>query len=251
LLPEGHIYAPYAADPRRPNFALQYMYFTASDIPDSGRRRYGIKFGGQFELLQRHPAGAPDRGWQLAIEAGFIAQFDRDRSYDNIGWDGVYGAIVSVRPSDAFAFRFGLHHVSAHVGDEYAERTGRQRLNYTRGEYIAGARWSVHRRWQLYGELGRAYDLRNDEVQRRGRWQLGLEYAAPWRAGLEWYAGLDVFATEERGWQRDTTLQAGVALRDGPRTWRLGIEHYRGRALMGEFFRHDERHLALGLWLDL
>jgi len=253
LLPEpgASLYAPYIADPRRPNFSLQLMTFSASDIPDSGEHRYGIKMGGLIELVEARSKDGSDRGWQLELEAGFIGQSDRTQSEDFIGWDGIYGLLASWRPSDALAYRVGLHHVSAHVGDEYAERTGRQRINYTRGELVAGVRASPGGRWHTYAEAGWAYDLRNEALQRPWRAQLGLEYIAPWRASAEWYAAADVYASEERDWRIDRTLQVGIALRRGARTWRFGIEHYRGRSLLGEFFQNDERYTSLAVWLDL
>lgn len=249
--PATHLYAPYIADPRRPNFSFQLMTFSASDVADSGERRYGVKFGGLFEVVEARSRDGSDRGWQLGLEGGFIGQFDRTRSEDLIGWDGIYGAFAAWRPSAALAYKLGLHHISAHVGDEYAERTGRRRINYTRGEVVAGLRASPGGRWHAYAEAGWAYDLRNDAVQRPWRAQLGVEYAAPWRASAGWYAAADAYASEERDWRIDRTLQAGLAVRRGARTWRFGIEHYRGRSLLGEFFQHDERYTSLAVWLDL
>lgn len=253
VLPEAgtDLYGPYIADPRRPNFSFQRMTFSTSEIADSGEDRYGVKFGGLFELVEGRAKGASDRGWQLALEGGFIAQFDRTHSEDLIGWDGIYGVLATWRPSAVLAYRFGLHHVSAHVGDEYAERTGRRRINYTRGEVIAGVRASPGGRWHAYAEAGWAYDLRNEALQQPWRAQLGFEYVAPWRGAGEWYAAADLYASEERDWRIDRTLQVGVAVRRGARTWRFGVEHYRGRSLLGEFFQSDERYTSLALWLDL
>src|SRR5690606_29936445 len=192
--PTPPLYAPYVADPRRPNFSFQWMSFSATNIADSGERRYGAKFGGLFTRAESR-ARTGERGWQLAVEGGFIAQFDRTRGEDVIGWDGIYGLIATWRPSRAFAYRAGLHHVSAHVGDEYAERTGRQRIRYTRGELLAGVRASPGERWHTYAEVGWAYDLRNEQLQQPWRAQLGLEYAAPWRGTAAWYAAADLHAS--------------------------------------------------------
>lgn len=254
LFPKAHLYPEYIADPRRPNFSAQFMSFSKTEIADTGKQRYGFKFGSRFELLQFHPSGRPDRGWQLGVEAGFLGQFDREHSDDNIGWDGIYGLIASFRASDTRAYKFGLHHVSSHVGDEHAERTGRQRINYTRGELVAGISWSVNDRWRTYSETGWGYDLRNDALQEPWRLQLGWEYVVPtrlWQKRLDWYVAMDLSSTEERDWNIDTTVQTGIAFRRGDRIWRLGIEYYNGRSLIGEFFQDDERYISIGLWLDL
>ena len=253
LLPEpaAPLYAPYIADPRRANFSFQSMRVSASDIADSGERRYGVKFGGLFTIAQARPRDRDDRGWQLGLEGGFIAQFDRTRGEDLIGWDGIYGLLATWRPNPALAWKVGVHHVSAHLGDEYAERTGRRRINYTRGELVAGVRASRGGRWHTYAEAGWAYDLRNEALQRPWRAQLGLEYVAPWRASSTWYAAVDIQASEERDWRIDRTFQAGLAWHRGARTWRFGIEHYRGRSPLGEFFQDDERYTSIAVWLDL
>lgn len=252
--PETHLYPDSIADPRRANFGLEVLSFSKTDIPDTGTRRYNIKFGGRFELFQIYPAEQLDRGWQLGLEAGFIGQFDPANSSDNIGWDGIYALITSFRPSDTLAYKFGLHHVSSHVGDEFVERTGRLRINYTRGEWLAGISWRINDRWRTYGELGNATDMRNDELQEPWRAQAGLEYLIPGSlAGqdVNWYWALDLSATEERDWSTDATMQLGFAVRRGSRTWRIGAEYYDGRALLGEFFQNDERYVGIGLWLDL
>ena len=50
--------------------------------------------------------------------------------------------------------RFGTFHDSAHLGDEYVEETGRERINYTREELISGIVWLPRRNTKLYTELG-------------------------------------------------------------------------------------------------
>ena len=255
LFPPGDFYPPYIADPHRAGFGLLRRSYSELGIADSGDSRYGLKLGGRFGLARVQPPDSPDRGWQLGVEAGFNGLFDVDNSYDNIGWDGIYGLIFTQAIGDGLAVKLGaLHNTSSHVGDEYAERTGRRRLGYTRQEFIAGVSWSVTSRWRTYAETGRAYEMGEPALQRRDRAQLGLEYEhrrALWDGRLGWYAAADVSATEERAWRRDVALQLGLSAYSGGRRWRLGLEHYRGRPFIGEFFQNTERYTALGLWLDL
>ena len=252
--PEGDLYPVYIADPHHSGFMMQLMSFERVEIFDSGKDRFGLKLGGRFGLLRVHPAGAPERGLQVSLEAGFLGQFDIDNSQDNIGWDGVYGLIFSLRMNEILAFRFGVHHTSSHVGDEYAERTGRLRINYTREEFLAGVSGEIGDRWRVYGEAAYGYELRTEAIQEPGRVQLGAEYeSAPmvWNNRVSWYAATDGSAYEERDWDINISVQAGFAMRTNGRTWRFGIEHYDGRSLIGEFFQNDERYTALGLWLNL
>jgi hypothetical protein len=254
LVPQGDLYEPYVADPLRPTFMVQRMAFGRTGIAEAGRQRYGLRLGGLFGLVRFHPAGEPDRGVQVNIEAGFLGHFDLDHSYDNIGWDGIYGLIASWRGEGPVTLRFGLHHVSAHVGDEHADRTGRRRIGYTREEVLLGASWRIDPRWRIYAEGGWAHDLRNEELQERGRLQAGLEHESPgrlWKGRLGWYAAVDAAATQERDWRVSTTVQAGLMLPADGRRWRLGLEYGRGRSAMAEYFQDDERYVALGLSLDL
>jgi len=68
---------------------------------------------------------------------------------------------------------------------------------------------------------------------------------------MGWYTALDLSATEERDWRVDTSLHLGLLMDQGDRTWRLGIEYYKGRPNMGEFFQDEESYISLGLWLDI
>lgn len=245
LFPESNLYPQYVADPRRPEFGVLLMAVPDPEILDSGDRRVGLKLGGRFGLLRF-------RRVQLDIEAGFVGQFDIEHSLDNIGWDGIYSFLASSRFGRGFAVQFGAKHVSSHVGDEYAERTGRRRIDYTREELAAGVAWSIKPGWRTYAEAGWAFDPKEDVGQEPGRLQLGLEHDSPGSLGgrLGWYAAADLGAMEERDWQIDPTLQAGLLVPSGDRLWRVGVGVHDGTVPLGEFFRVDERYWVLGLWLS-
>jgi hypothetical protein len=254
LAPPPGFYPYYTADPRRAQSALVYLNMLTTEIPQADGPRSAIRLGGRFGLFRIHPAGEPDLGWQLDIEAGFFGFFDLSRNLDNIGWDGVYGLLVSWKPRADLGFRFGTLHDSAHVGDEYAEDTGRQRIGYTRNEWIAGVSWSLSDSWRLYGELG--YDRSPKEFQEPLRAQAGVEYFSRrrlWGDRLRWYAAADFTAFEESDWRITGTAQLGVALPTGRGSsrWRAAIELFDGRSVLGEFFLRDERYVALGLFFDL
>ncbi|HEV2846962.1 MAG TPA: DUF1207 domain-containing protein, partial [Thermoanaerobaculia bacterium] len=218
MFPPSNLYPQYIADPRAPRFGVMLLGFPSPRIPDSGDRRVGLKLGGRFGLVRFHPQDQPERGWQVDIEAGFTGQFDIEHSLDNIGWDGTYGFLVSSEITPDVRIQFGAKHISSHVGDEYAERTGRQRIDYTREELAAGTFWTFAPQWRIYGEAGWNYEPRENIGQEPGRLQLGLEHEAPGslRGGrLGWYAALDLSSFEEKGWQADPTLQVGLLVPSG------------------------------------
>jgi hypothetical protein len=255
LAPPADFYPQYIADPRRPQSALLLIHPLDTEIPESEDSRIGVRLGGRFALFRVHPEGSPDRGWQLDLEAGFSSHFDMENALDNIGWDGFYGLMLSWRPGPDLGFRVGTLHDSAHVGDEYAERTGRQRIGYTREELVAGISWSFRGRWRAYTEVGCAYgDI--DDFQARWRAQGGLEYIGKrrfWKDRMPWYAAADITAFEESDWQPTVAAQLGLILPTGrgASRFRVALEFVDGRSVLGEFFFRDESYLALGLFFDL
>lgn len=254
FLPPGDLYPPYAADPQRVGFGVQWSNYLKSTIPDSGSHRVDLRAGGQFGIVRDRLPGADDWAWQVDILGGFNAQFDADHSLDNIGWDGRYGLLFTTGTPRGIAFKFGLLHDSGHVGDEYMIRTGRTRIGYTRQELAFGVSLPVDEHWRTYAEWGWGYQFGNEALMKPGRGQAGLEYESC--RGLRercsgWYGAVDVSATEERDWRLDTAVQTGFVARSGGRTWRIGIDWYQGRPSIGEFFQYTERSISLGLWLDV
>ena len=70
-------------------------------------------------------------------------------------------------------YKVAWQHLSSHVGDEYAERTGRRRIAYTRNELAGGISERIGERWRAYGEIGWGYSKKNDNLQEPGRLQGG------------------------------------------------------------------------------
>ena len=256
LFPSVDLYPKYLADPRRPSLSLTRMHFSNTEIYEAGRTRWGLRIGARVALLRFDGNGDPDDDLQLDIEAGFIGHFDSDHHTDNIGWDGIHGLHLSWMPLKGIALRFGTLHDSSHVGDEYAERTGRERIRYTRAEWLLGVSWSFFEKWRTYAETGYAYDVRNKDLMEPFRLQYGLEYMSPdslWKGRLGWYAAADISSYEENDWDMNMTIQAGLILpvKDRSRNYRFGIEYYKGRSLFGEFFLDDEKYLSVGVYFDL
>lgn len=252
LAPTGDLYGANLAGSHHSRSGIQMMSFSRVGIDDAGESRFGLALGGRFGILRLHRHDDPDGGLQVGIEGGFRGEFDRDRSQDNIGWDGLYGLTLTYRGRGKTAFKLGLHHTSSHVGDEYIEATGRARIDYTRNEIEGGMSRRFGRRWRVYAETGWGVDLRNQALQEEWRGQAGAEYRSSrrWWKGIGVYAASDVSTWEERDWSADVAVQVGLLLDALPRRWRFGVEYYDGRARIGEFFQDDERAFSLGLWLD-
>lgn len=254
--PAGELYPRSIADPHRSGFAVVLGHYLDQEIPNAGNTLLTIRLGGSYGILRFQPEGSADRSCQLDIGANFLGQFDLDRSLDNIGWDGLYHLTFTWTDGGGTAFKFGTFHDSSHVGDEYAERTGRRRLAYTREEAVLGGSWSFPRGWRVYSELGRAYHRSNKALMDPWRAQAGVEYESPerfWSGTTAWYAALDSTFYQENDWRGNVSVQAGVVLPQEKtgRRYRFGIEYYRGRSVIGEFFLIDEAVISAGFWWDL
>lgn len=251
LFPQPNLYPIYAADPLRPTFNAQLQRYDKTGIANTGDERFDLKMGANLPLYEWQTQTRP---WQLVLIGGFHGQFDNSQSQDNIGWDGIYGLHLATRLSDELLLRLGSKHISAHVGDEYMQETGRTRIEYTREELRVGLAWSVISDTFVYAELGHAYDMRNKDLQEPWRAQLGAQYESArrfWRNQLNWYIAADISSYEENDWDFNTTLQAGITAKSAEHRWRLGLEFYDGRSQLGEFFQDYERYWSLGLWFDL
>jgi hypothetical protein len=253
FMPPAEFYPQYTADPLRPQSAVVVQWVTDSEIPDTGAARFALRLGGRFGLVRWYREDTPECGWQLDFEGGFVGHFDMTESLDNIGWDGLLGLYLSWLPSPELGFRFGMKHRSAHVGDEYAERTGRQRMEYTREELVAGLNWSPTPRWTVYTEGGFGYGL--EDFQEQGRLQLGIEHAGTrrfWDNRASGYAAVDMQLFEEQDWHPLATVQIGFVAPTGRGTsrYRLAVEAGTGQSVLGEFSFEDETWVGIGWYFD-
>lgn len=256
LAPGKHLYPAYIADPLYPRTAMNAPSYRDSEIPNAGDQRFIFRIGARLGLLRISPVDNWDEGIQLNLHSAFLGMFDRDHSLDNIGWDGLYGIDLSWRKSAGLSFKFGINHDSSHVGDEFAERTGMRRINYTRQEYVLGVSFSGREHVRVYSEAGWAFDLRNEDLQKAWRIQTGLEFVDDdglWNGQMGYYAAMDLTSFEESDWKPDVTVQSGlvVPVHRINRTFRMGLEYRDGRSLIGEFARYEETYWTLGLWIDV
>lgn len=252
MFPPADFYPYYLADPRAAQTAIKLVGMFDSDIEDTSNTRFNHGLGKRFGLV-RFGDESTYKAWQIDFDVGYFASFDVPDHTDNIGWDGIYGLYFSRRLSPTQFIRFGTLHDSAHLGDEYAEETGRQRIDYTREELLAGMAWLPNPRSKIYTELGWAWNVKKDMEPLR--WQFGAEYYGASKdhyLGLPWYAATDFALFEERDWEPAITLQLGLIYTTGNATerYRFVLEAYSGRSVLGEFSFEDESYLSIGVYYD-
>jgi hypothetical protein len=228
------------------------QWLADTELIDTTNQRFGLRLGGNFGIYRWHPEGNPDVGWQLDFNGGFSGQFDIGYSWDNTGWDGFYGLVLTWRPSPELGFRIGSRHDSSHIGDEYMERIGQPRVKYTREEGILGVSWSFRPRWDLYGELGYGNGISGTVT---ARIQTGLQYISPrkhWKGRASWFTALDIQTYEETDWSTRLTAQIGYLIPIGDRSmqYRFAVEFGTGRSVMGQFHWDEETWLGVGWFVD-
>jgi hypothetical protein len=254
LFPSGEVYPVYVADPHRTTNAVAPTFYTHMRLPDASSPRTFLAAGGHFGMLRIEPPVTGGRFWQISLDAGMDALFDSQFKNDAIGWDGNYGlTITTAATTSRLGFKVAVLHISAHLGDEYEERTDIGRINYTREELALGAGWRFRPRWRAYGEVGIAYIMRSDG-QEPLRLQSGLEYEGPpalLGGRMGWYGAVDVSSLEERDWRLDSAFEGGLVTRSGGHAYRLFAKWYDGRPTVGQFSAISERSFALGFKFDL
>ena len=164
LIPGDQNYPIYVADPRRPRMHVGIGYID-SDIPEISNSIVNLDAGTRFTLLKMHKGSESANTFSLDIEGGFFAKFDLINSFDNIGWDGRFGAYISWDRYGPVVTRFGYRHLSSHVGDEYVKNTGRQRINYDRDDLRIGLGYRFANNALLYVEPSYAFHLGNTNRQ--------------------------------------------------------------------------------------
>jgi len=250
--PSSDFYPRYIADPLRPQNALTIQWLSDTEIPETGAWRFGLRLGGSFGIRRWHPEDDPSVGWQLSFEGGFAGQFDITWSWDNNGWDGFYGLYLSTMISPELGFRVGTQHNSSHIGDEYSERVGRDRIHYTREEAVIGVAWTFRPRTTFYSELGWGNGIRGSMTFRL---ESGVQFVSEqryWKGRASHFAAVDIRTYEETDWSSRLTIQAGFWIpAGGPSSvHRLAFEYGTGRSVMGQFLREYETYFALGWYYD-
>lgn len=248
--PPGRLYPSYLADPRRPQTYAGVLHVLSSDLNDgfgNGHVRTMLSFGGRVPVVRYSGSGV--QAWEFSVEGAFFGLFDASQSLENIGWDGWYGLLVSWRFARNWSTKLHYRHLSSHLGVEFIERTGRQRIGYTREDFTLGLAWQPLPGATVYGEGGVGI---HDGAGRQesGYFQFGAQYRDDdpilWDI-FDWQIGTDVQLFEEDDYDPGITVQGALLVplaREGQQ-FRLALEFHTGRVLLGELSEFSEDYLAL------
>jgi hypothetical protein len=224
-------------------------------IPDSVARpemQGTAALGATLPLL--HLSSRANGGIIVAGQAGITARFRIERpSRDDLGQDWFVAIPVEVSRGD-WAYRFRISHRSSHLGDEFMEETGAQRLEFG-GEALdthVARRLGSGRAYLGASWIFRSYTIREQAMRALGRSDRFLLQAGadgtwdPWpdsRADL--VGGFDVQTAQRTAWRRQVAAAAGLRWRSDSHALQVLVRFFDGPSFMGEFFLSPERYAAL------
>lgn len=237
------------ADPEDVHTSAQFFRHNGLDTVDMsvgniwGMKRW--KAGKKKDVkVQWDISGAVQPRFLISLNVNQLEAID---FFINSVWEirrGVYSARVT------------LYHESAHLGDNFIERTGRPRISYSR-EGVQALLAVEPRRWiRLYGG-GTTLLHRIPEVPRT-ELQAGLEMRGPnvrfmlpdhecW-----FYLASDAQSRDENQWNVNSNTQVGlhIGFKDVARSLRIYGNYFTGHSNFGQFFTEKEDILGVGFSFD-
>jgi hypothetical protein len=241
-----------AQGPERPPFTLPDPDDAASDVVAA------VGIGAILPLI--HIAESATGGVTMYADARVFSRFRIEYdSRDDMGQDWFVGGGFEMR-RDAWSGRAAIIHRSSHLGDEFIEMTGAERIEFGSEQLDAMAAYDVPGVARFYGGgswifrsyLGWEPQLVALGVRDRAVLQAGADHIWRPRQGspLAVYAGVDVQAAERTEWDVGFAAAAGIGVQSR-RSLRLMTRFYDGPSTMGEFFLTPERYVTLELVMEM
>jgi len=242
--PEGLAYRHPLADPRAPVTGVRFQF------PIDGEDDFKIE-----NRLATHLAiwrkGDPEvAAFEVQAEGAAFGRFNFNENWDMDGVDFRFGFPIVSR-AGPIALKLHPWHMTSHLGDEFIERTGRERVVYARNEICLGLSWDIDKEWRVYLEAG--YALSRGDVNEPLRLMAGAETVGRHFGpdGPDVFAALNLTSFEEQDYGIQFNLEAGVWLRPekSNRGVRLSLGYFRGPSALTQFFEDNEEYWSLGFSL--
>lgn len=270
ILPRTRYFAGPLADPIEPRFGIGLIITDVLRSPGNERESFllpdeedartdwqaSAAIGGMFPFWR--PLVRPEGGIIVGFQAGVFARFRIELpSRDDLGQDWI-AALPIEAAWNQWSGRIRISHRSSHLGDEFVEATGADRIEFG-GEAVDGL--AAYR----LGELGRVYaggswifrsytdktyallqsgtrDRFLVQIGGDGRWTVGPHFDA--------IAGVDWQTAERTGWEGALSLAGGFAMTFDGRSLSLVARYFDGVSSLGQFFVTPEQFWSLELVAD-
>jgi hypothetical protein len=222
-----------------------------------GDSRFGEEREGEAVLGENFPVVALRRG-SHPIVLGFGSQVygrfslaDAKSALISIDW--LVGLNSTALLGD-WAVTLELYHESSHLGDEYGDRFGISRLDWTR-EVLTG--WVAYGAgpWRFTG--GASYVFVDELRLPKPAASFGVDFRGRPRAdgvaSLQPVVGFFTEGTSATGWRLSTSAKVGVAVVTPGRSRQFGIAliAHDGLSTQRQFFRQESQYLGVELRFDL
>ncbi|MEX1184467.1 MAG: DUF1207 domain-containing protein [Gemmatimonadota bacterium] len=272
FLPESRYFRTPAADPHGPRIAVALLStnlletegrerpaFTLPDPDDSAHDVVAaVSLGVIFPLVQL--AEWEDGGAMLVLDGRVFSRFRIEyESRDDMGQDWFVGGGIEARRAK-LSGRASIIHRSSHIGDEFANATGAQRIEFGGEQLDLLAAWDLPLDARVHGGVSwifRSYLHREPlldalDIDDRGiLWAGADRHWRPWQdRRLALWLGGDVQAAERTGWDPAVDVAAGMGL-DSGRSLRLMLRYHYGPSPMGEFFLTHETFFGIELVAEI
>lgn len=265
-LPDSRYFASPFADPTEPRMSIGLL---VTDVlsrrggerpnwelpdPENSRRDWqaAAAIGGTIPLIR---FAADERGGLLlSAQAGVFARFRIEYpSRDDLGQDWIVAGALEFAEDD-LSGRLRISHRSSHLGDEFVQVSGAERIEFGGEALDAHAAWTLPGIARLYGGASwifRSYTRHLPALTAIGRGdalllQLGAD--AEWTIAdspFEIVAGIDWQSAQRVAWKGNISLASGIHFRRGDRTAGFVARFFNGPSSLGQFFLTDERFVSL------
>jgi hypothetical protein len=269
LLPDERVFASPVADPLEPRFAIGLVRTSLFETRGPERPLYRRSPGTAAEVqataaigttipLVRMATRAGGPRILIAAQAAVFARFRVEHpSRDDLSQDWVVGVPIELAWTRTQA-RLRIVHRSAHLGDEFVESTGAQRIEMG-GEAVEALLARRLGSLRLYGGGGWIFHsntdntevlLRNERADRFSLQAGGDAILRPF-ANPHWSlaAGADWQSAQRSNWRSTFALAAALRAEAGSREVRLSARYAGGASTVGQFFLTSEQAWTLELQL--
>jgi hypothetical protein len=249
VFPRVSLFAPLAADPRWPRFAIGYLHY----FGDSQFLNTGIaEAGASIAIVQRD---ARRRGrWEVGVQGGIFSVFDFGAPSNDLVNADYLGGLTFSYALDSLVFSTRFFHQSSHLGDEYLLNNDIDRINLSFEELDLLVSYSPREWARVYGGAGAIVRV---EPSNLDRWllQLGAEFrpvTSKTKHRVQLLLAVDLESWQQHDWVPDASFIAGATLDPiGESSYRVDflVRYYVGRSPNGQFF--TERIQTLGPAIQL
>jgi hypothetical protein len=272
--PDTHPFRSPLADPNEPRFSGSLVltdlfsrrgdpperppFFLEGDADPRHEVQAPVAFGKNIPFLLWH--SGRESVMSIGVMAHVNGRFRIERpSRDALGEDWMVAFPLEIGWRK-WSGRLRLLHRSSHLGDEFMQTNGGERIEFGGDGLDLAAGYQLLPALRLYSAVNWILHSNTEQetviatIGRRDRilTQFGADYLDYAFAGghFGYVAAVDAQLAERSDWRTSISAQAGLAARRGARSGRFVVRYHGGPSPMGEFFLTTENFWGLELIFD-